>query len=426
MFIDGLDEYYPHSDHDKLVNDLRRLAALPNIKLCVSSRPWTVFEQGLTNSRQMIVLEEMTRKDIRIHVWEQLRSAERLADTGRHDIRDKSDAATQLVEMITKKSEGVFLWVHLIVRSLAERLAAGQSISSLRRYVKDFPGELETYFRELIYERISPTWREHSETACALKLAVAVAFGKDICGGRSYLNYWLLLEHDNLSDPDFAEKIQFERVSDLELGGRRKATARYLHASCKDLLRTRSLRSDDSGYDRNYVQNYVVNILVEFMHRTVYDFVMTESMQRMINERVPAHFHNDDFLDKLAIARLKTIPSDEQKVDLCLYHSNTLSRLEAKDHLTTEARNGASYYSQHFCNCGGIGRSSASVQAAKRELPSDYDENASGKVFNETRTRHRAHATAEEETATYLELYTQDEHDRHPFTTADLPVKRHR
>lgn len=63
FFVDGLDEY--ESDSIELIEDLRTLAKSPIIKLCVSNRPWHVFnhEYGRSNSR-MLKLEDLTRNKI--------------------------------------------------------------------------------------------------------------------------------------------------------------------------------------------------------------------------------------------------------------------------------------------------------------------------------------------------------------------------
>lgn len=61
--------------------------------------------------------------------------------------------------MIADRAEGVFLWVHLILSGLSERIVAGYAHITLQKYAEDFPKELYDYFRHLIYDRISPCWR---------------------------------------------------------------------------------------------------------------------------------------------------------------------------------------------------------------------------------------------------------------------------
>jgi hypothetical protein len=64
LLIDGLDEYYPHDNHRLLIEDVQELLQVSNLKLCVSSRPWPVFEAAF-KSMPSIVLEDHTEKTSR-------------------------------------------------------------------------------------------------------------------------------------------------------------------------------------------------------------------------------------------------------------------------------------------------------------------------------------------------------------------------
>lgn len=63
VFIDGLDEF--DGDHLVIVQTLVELSQSQIIKLCVSSRPWNVFEANLGQSPlSKIYMHELTRNDI--------------------------------------------------------------------------------------------------------------------------------------------------------------------------------------------------------------------------------------------------------------------------------------------------------------------------------------------------------------------------
>ena len=47
LTVDGLDEF--HGDHRSLVTLVKDIAALTNVKMCVSSRPWNVFRDACGN-----------------------------------------------------------------------------------------------------------------------------------------------------------------------------------------------------------------------------------------------------------------------------------------------------------------------------------------------------------------------------------------
>lgn len=76
FFIDGLDEY--DGDHEEiatLFNDVSWETC--NIKLCVSSRPWLVFDEAFRGS-PLLLLQDLTYNDIEAYVSDKLDSHERM------------------------------------------------------------------------------------------------------------------------------------------------------------------------------------------------------------------------------------------------------------------------------------------------------------------------------------------------------------
>ncbi|KLU88813.1 hypothetical protein MAPG_07796 [Magnaporthiopsis poae ATCC 64411] len=57
IFVDGVDEF--QGDHYDLCNTLKELSASPNLKLCLSSRPWNVFEDafGADPGQKLLMLD---------------------------------------------------------------------------------------------------------------------------------------------------------------------------------------------------------------------------------------------------------------------------------------------------------------------------------------------------------------------------------
>jgi hypothetical protein len=66
--------------------------------------------------------------------------------------RRQPDGAAELVEYILTKSNGVFLWVRLVVRSLLRRLAEADNLTHLRFRLQILPAELEAMYDHMLRE----------------------------------------------------------------------------------------------------------------------------------------------------------------------------------------------------------------------------------------------------------------------------------
>ncbi|KAM0549163.1 hypothetical protein ACHAPJ_009472 [Fusarium lateritium] len=150
FFIDGLDEF--SGNHREVIKILERLASTAKIKICVSSRPWNVFEDAYGGrASQSLSFQDLTRNDI-------LNYTKGMFQT--HPNWDKYSASSDaLLREITKKAQGVFLWVFLVVRSIESGLTNGDSISSLKRRVDEFPQDLEAFSTHMLND-IDPFYHE--------------------------------------------------------------------------------------------------------------------------------------------------------------------------------------------------------------------------------------------------------------------------
>ena len=306
LLVDGLDEFYPHDNHRLLIEDLKLLLDIPNLKLCVSSRPWPVFEKAFTDCPK-ILLENHNSRDIRTFLTDEINHA---ADDASWSGLSKIDehAMEPLLDDIVKLADGVFLWVHLVVSSLTERLRAGADLRQLRRCLREFPKDLEQYFDNMIYQRISRTWREGADTAKALKLAVLLTpfdqeprkqYLEPVLRHRSFVHYWLLSQSDGLNDENFAFARSVTIVTREGAKSMLNEAKAYINHCARDLLHVvGDLQAPDSDW---------LNITVDFAHRTVSDFITTAKMQRPIDERVPSHFLRPDMCSHLALVQTKFV-----------------------------------------------------------------------------------------------------------------------
>ena len=146
LFIDGLDEY--EGDHVEFCAALKSLSSSAHFKLCVASRPWNPFTDafGRIPGRQLCI-HELTETDITQNAADGLYSHPRWGGFA----AETTDAGL-LVQKITERVSGVFLWVFLVVRLLRRGLTEYDSYSDLLRRLDSFPSDLETFFKWQIIE----------------------------------------------------------------------------------------------------------------------------------------------------------------------------------------------------------------------------------------------------------------------------------
>lgn len=163
----------------------------------------------------------------------------------------------------------------------------------LRHRVQTFPVDLEDFFR-VITDRVDPIYQ--SQTNQAPKLACLYAQeGSDMKKLSRFTHFWLIGQSPyGLSNPQFGDQYDTQYVSFPTLDEMRTETRRMLSAACKDLLCLPHRRSSSIAMDQ-----------VEFLHRTVYDFLHIDSVWRNLDQRVPPHFKDSRILHLLNITRLK-------------------------------------------------------------------------------------------------------------------------
>lgn len=120
------------------------------------------------------------------------------------------------------------------------------------------------------------------------------------------------MSQDRLAKPNFAFEQDFQRLFTADLISMLDRTRNFLNACCKDFLHIPSL--DFPALVRsNPLRD------VQFLHRTVYEFLTSDDMAYVLNERVPPHFNDVDFPARVALARVKLVPIDRPQ--LCSYFS---------------------------------------------------------------------------------------------------------
>ncbi|KAK7706210.1 hypothetical protein SLS57_009749 [Botryosphaeria dothidea] len=147
FFIDGLDEYDGESQegtYDDLIQTIEDFVKSPDIKVCLSSRPWNVFRDAF-GCYPSLALENLNRDDIDSYVRSTLVEDQRFVR-----LCKENTFYQELVEEIVEKAQGVFLWVYLVVRSLRKGLVNSDTVEILRERVRSLPSDLKAFFCQIL------------------------------------------------------------------------------------------------------------------------------------------------------------------------------------------------------------------------------------------------------------------------------------
>lgn len=301
LLIDALDECDPQDRLGELADEILRISQLPNVKLCIACRPWIPFTSRFKPEQaRVIYLEQLTYHDMEVYVGSRFVSAEK--DSGYCDeFRGKSLKATRFIDSIVQVAEGVFLWIELVLKALCSELRKGSNFETLQGCLSEIPLDMDHYFQRLILDRVTRTRRNQSDTAAAFKLALQIQNSREIPPlenvSHSFLDFWLLL--NRYLEPGFSWEdnptYDWHSLEDIErMVGQ---TRRFLEEACKDLLVVVDRRRPQSPFYRLKFSEMEWD--VQFLHRTVADFLGNDPVKSAIERHSPAHFSDESFLVKL-------------------------------------------------------------------------------------------------------------------------------
>ncbi|KAI0974215.1 prion-inhibition and propagation-domain-containing protein [Xylaria arbuscula] len=265
FFIDGLDEF--NGDHYRGASLVQKLAENPRVKIMVSSRP--IPSCVLTFSKfPKLQLQDLTRGDIAAYIQSTIGSHPYM-----EQLAVSNAAGTEyVVDQLTDKASGVFLWVILACRSVVEGFAACDNIQELRRRIDELPKELEDLFKHML-RRVEP--RYHSQMAKMLRIChqkqdistVGIEFAQSI-----HILPWAMLD-------DFGLNLKESRLLEVPLPRERSAMCRVaegrLRSRCGGLLEIKPCfrKLCQCGSRQINKHDTVVDSTVDFIHRTMSEFL---------------------------------------------------------------------------------------------------------------------------------------------------------
>lgn len=272
FLIDGLDEH--EGDHLGLCTVLKDLAKSGNIKLCLSSRPWNVFHEAFGHGIPKLYVHELSKQDIQKYTKCSLEGNPRWSSVC------TEGQGRWLVEQITERAWGVFLWASLVTKLLLRGLTNRDRFSDIRRRLDSFPLELEPFFMQIL-DSIEPFYFSKMATTLLITLAASEP-----------LDFVIYDFHDQeYDDSNYALEMSIDPLSADELSEIRETTVSRIDS------RTRGLLEFQPGSNK-----------VTVLHRTVLDFLHSDGMSRYLHDKVDPHFrfHPKFSLLKAHLAYIKT------------------------------------------------------------------------------------------------------------------------
>ena len=258
MFIDGLDEY--DGLPTDIIDRLQLLAKAEGIKMCLASRPWVPFRDAFAegNCDGSLLLEKHTKRDIERFVKDILEKDRRFT------LAERKDKSYHLfVAEVIERALGVFLWVYLVVNELLKGLGERNKIEDLQAKLDAMPSDLESYFKR-IFDRVDKAHR--TESAKVFLLTIHAVQPLSVA-----CYHYLEKEH---REPGFALEAAIEPMSPAELRHVREDVGDRINFLCRDLLEV-----NEGFIDQR------IDYQVDFLHRTVRDFLMEKEMHQELVRR---------------------------------------------------------------------------------------------------------------------------------------------
>ena len=266
FFIDGLDEF--HGDHTEVLEVMKDLTS-DHIKICFSSRPWNVFQNAYgANCGLKLQLQDINRQDI-------LRFVEGTLSKERHfrDLKASDNRYDRLVNEIVERASGVFLWVFLVVQSLRRGLCNSDTISELQDRLRILPTELELFFQHIL-DSVEKVYHRQAARIYLIRLSAQ--------GSLTTMTASFFDEKDS----NFALTRLSSSWGKDEIKSRTRHISRRISARCTDLIEV----SEEHK--------------VEFLHRTVRDFLHLRDVHDLLVQRAGVDFDAHQYICNATLCQL--------------------------------------------------------------------------------------------------------------------------
>lgn len=301
LFIDGMDEFEGH--HQTLIDVFKGLSsgdAAGNVKMCLSSRPWAVFQDAFEISVPNLRLQDLTCDDMRQYI------SEKLAANADMNALMKGDepAARKLVQDAIERANGVFLWVKLAVDKILKRFNVEDGMKGVAQILQSLPSELDDLFAKLIFKDLGKDQLAEAASIYSLmraREAVADLLRDDSANSLTVWELAFALDKDD--DNLMQSAVGVERATDEFCVARCTDTATKIASRFAGLLdahakaRKKTFSSESMTARQLIAQGAAKRVV--YIHRTVRDWlVLGRNVHENLMMRVP-----DDFDPNLRLLR---------------------------------------------------------------------------------------------------------------------------
>lgn len=272
LFIDGLDE---GTGHEELLDLLHSFNAISQLKTCVSSRPEPVFIDKL-NHLPSLRLHELNSYDIQRFIQKTLLQDSRIKAMKAKPSPWFTDSdIDELASKIEWKSEGVFLWVHLVVKDLLKGISNKDGMQTLLHRLERLPGDIIELYKDMLRRSQTDTSLYEEDVSLYLSLILHREFDLlDFCFAVDGSLRHNFLQASILDDPTMAmAQIDCDKVRvwiEARTAGLLEIQEYDVEASDKMFLQV--AKNQDHVAQFSDLLKYR-NCYVRVVHRTAHDFL---------------------------------------------------------------------------------------------------------------------------------------------------------
>jgi len=148
IFLDGLDEIDRQEGPFYLTELIERLQSKSTAKLCISSRPEIPLQEAF-NKYPKLRLQDLTKADISSFVADSLQRDFHFWDESPDGREDRG----RILDQVVRSANGVFLWVHLVLKSLRRGSINIDSYDQILSRIRELPETLEGPYKRA-WERL--------------------------------------------------------------------------------------------------------------------------------------------------------------------------------------------------------------------------------------------------------------------------------